>query len=106
MTSYVSLISWASAVLSTGALFGCATYGTCGSDSCRSDATITSEVQDSFAKHAELEPPNLLTVHTSNGIVYLNGMVATDLQRREAEALALEAPRVAMAVNNIAVTER
>jgi osmotically-inducible protein OsmY len=106
MTSYEPLIRLGSALLSTGALFGCATYGACESDSCRHDATITSEVQDSFEKHAALEPPNLLTVHTIKSIVYLNGLVATELQRREAESVALETPGIAMVVNDIAVTER
>jgi osmotically-inducible protein OsmY len=102
----VPLLTLASAILSTGPLCACGTYGACRSDSCRDDARITSQVQASFEQHAELEPPNLLTVHTRRGVVYLNGLVATDLQKWDAESVASEASGVARVVNSIAVTER
>lgn len=93
-------------IILLGDLSGCAAYRPCGSDACKSDAKITSEVQGLFDRHPPLNVPNILTVETTQGVVYLNGQVATDLQRAFAESVALQAPGVAMVVNDIAVTEK
>jgi osmotically-inducible protein OsmY len=106
MITYSPLSAVTSAVILGGALTGCATYGKCNSDACQNDASISADVQALFDKHAELQPPNLVTVSTINGIVYLDGMVATDLQRATAESVALKATGVAMVVNDIAVSEK
>jgi osmotically-inducible protein OsmY len=106
MTRYWPLSTLTFPLILAGALSGCATYGKCESDRCQGDAKITSEVQALFRENPPLEPPNLLSVHTTNRIVYLYGLVATDLQRDMAESVALQAPDIAMVVNGIAVTER
>jgi osmotically-inducible protein OsmY len=106
MISYSHLSSLTFAVILTGVLPGCATNPKCGSDGCQGDAQITAAVQALFDTYPVLEPPNLLTVQTADRIVFLNGLVATDLQRDMAETVALRAPGVAMVVNGIAVTER
>ena len=106
MTSYSHPSTLAFAGILAAALAGCATNPKCGSDGCQGDAKITSDVQALFDMYPVLEPPNLLTVQTADRIVYLNGLVATDLQRDFAETVALRAPGVAMVVNGIAVTER
>jgi osmotically-inducible protein OsmY len=45
-----------------------------------------------------------LTVQTLDGVVYLYGVVATDLVREEAESIALKAPGVKKVVNSLGVT--
>jgi len=41
-------------------------------------------------------------VQTINGVVYLSGIVDTDLERRNAEAIALKVSGVKDVVNNLA----
>jgi osmotically-inducible protein OsmY len=106
MNSYSHLSTLTFAVILSGLLPGCATNPKCGSDGCQADAKITAEVQALFDTYPVLEPPNLLTVQTADRVVFLNGLVATDLQRDIAETVAQRAPGVAMVVNGIAVTER
>ncbi len=86
------------------ALAGCAVYEKCGFAGCPGDAQITAEVHALFAQHPELGPPALLNVQTLNGVVYLNGMVNTDLVREEAESIALQAPGVKKVVNSLGLT--
>jgi osmotically-inducible protein OsmY len=106
MISYSHLSTLTFAVILTGVLPGCATNPTCGSTGCQGDAKITAAVQALFDTYPVLEPPNLLTVQTADRVVFLNGLVATDLQRDIAGDVALRAPGVAMVVNGIAVTEK
>jgi osmotically-inducible protein OsmY len=51
-----------------------------------------------------LQPPNQVYVQTLDGVVYLTGQVATDLQRDTAESAAHEASGVSRIVNTIALT--
>ena len=67
-------------------------------------AEITAEVQRLFQKHSELEPPNLLQVQTLDHVVYLTGVVDTDLQRLMAESVAGEAPGVTKVINSIGLS--
>jgi osmotically-inducible protein OsmY len=106
MNSYSHPSTLALAGILVAALAGCAVNPKCGSAGCQGDAKITADVQALFDMYPVLEPPNLLTVQTADRIVYLNGLVATDLQRDIAETVALRAPGVAMVVNGISVTER
>jgi osmotically-inducible protein OsmY len=106
MISYSHLSTLTFAVILAGTLPGCATNPKCGSTGCQGDAKITAAVEALFDTYPVLEPPNLLTVRTADRVVFLNGLVATDLQRDMAETVALRAPGVAMVVNGIAVTER
>jgi osmotically-inducible protein OsmY len=100
MIRYSSLSTLTCTSVVAGTLLGCATDRNCGSTSCQ-DARLTAEVEALFDAHPVLEAPNVLTVQTSNGIVYLNGLVATDLERQTAQMVALQAPGVAMVVNGV-----
>jgi osmotically-inducible protein OsmY len=85
-------------------LAGCSSfeaYRKCGRHGCAGDAQITTEVQAVFAQHAELGPPNHLYVQTSDGVVFLTGKVATDLQRSTAESLARGVAGVRQVVNSV-----
>jgi len=93
-------------VLFAAALSGCATYRGCSTTVCTGDQKINSEVQGLLSDYPSLVYSIPISVQTKNHVVYLNGQVATDLQRETAEDVALKATGVAMVVNDIAVTER
>ena len=92
------------ALVLTGALPGCAVYGKCGFHGCPGDAQITAEVRALFNQHPVLEPPNLINVQTLNHVVYLYGLVDTDLESEIAESVARRAPGVAKVVNSIGIS--
>ncbi len=91
------------ALLASLALSACASYEKCGFGGCAGDAELAAHVRAAFADHAELQPPNLITVQSVNHVVYLYGLVDTDLQLQTAEALAHEIPGVTRVVNSIGI---
>jgi osmotically-inducible protein OsmY len=91
-------------LLLAGTLAGCAAYKKCGFGGCPGDAKITAEVQALFDEHPALEPPTLLHVQTLDRVVYLTGLVDTDLERQMAESVALQAAGVARVVNSIGIS--
>jgi osmotically-inducible protein OsmY len=92
------------ALVLTGALSGCAVYGKCGFAGCPGDAKITAEVRALFNQYPVLEPPNLINVQTLDHVVYLYGLVDTDLESEIAESVARQAPGVAKVVNSIGIS--
>jgi osmotically-inducible protein OsmY len=102
----LSLPILALSVFLTAALSGCATYRGCGAGECTGDQKINSEVERLLDSYPALLATIPITVQTKDRVVYLNGLVATDLQRETAGSVALQATSVAMVVNDIAVTER
>lgn len=88
----------------TWALAGCAPYEKCGFAGCPGDAQITAEVRALFDRHPELGPSGLLSVKTLDGVVYLYGVVNTDLVRDQAQSIALQATGVKKVVNSLGVT--
>jgi hypothetical protein len=104
MSSRMRLSAFAFAVILAGALPGCAAYTKCGFAGCPGDAETAAEVRALFKQHPALEPPNLLTVQTLNHVVYLYGVVDTDLEREMAELVALQAHGVAKVVNSIGIS--
>jgi osmotically-inducible protein OsmY len=92
-----------------GAVPGCDAYRTvrqCGLQGCPEDRRISAEIEARLAEHTELMPPNMVYVRTLDGVVYLDGQVATPLQRTEAEDLARQAAGVKRVVNMIALAYR
>jgi osmotically-inducible protein OsmY len=88
------------------ALTGCAAYRAyekCGYNGCPGDQQISDQVRAQLRQHTELLPPNLIYVHTVDGVVYLNGEVATELQRDTATTLAREVPGARQVVDMIAL---
>jgi len=83
------------------ALGGCATH--CPADGCPADKKLTAQVEAAFQQYTELMPPNSLVVQTLGGVVYLNGQVATDLQRQKAVSVAKSVPGVTKVVDNISL---
>jgi osmotically-inducible protein OsmY len=91
-------------VILTGALSGCAAYRKCGFAGCPGDSKITAEVRALFSQHPALEPPNLLEVQTLDHVVYLYGVLDTDLEREMAESIALQVTGVTRVVNSIGIS--
>lgn len=106
MGRYTQRYHLAGALTVAGVLSGCATYRTCGFGGCPGDATITADIQSLFAQHSTLEPPTLIDVQTLDHVVYLYGLVDTDVERQLAESVALEAPGVARVVNSISLANK
>src|ERR1017187_10661761 len=98
------LYALAFAFILMGALRGCAAYRKCGFGDCPGDAKITSDVRTLLKQHPALEPANILRVQTLDHVVYLNGLVDTELEREMAESVALEAKGVAQVVNSIGLS--
>ncbi len=90
-------ICWAAAVS------GCAAFGKCGLHECPADARISDEVRALFAQSPSLGSPNLISVQTLNGIVYLRGLVSTPYQIAEAESLAQQAAGVSGVQNMLSI---
>jgi hypothetical protein len=91
------------AVVLPALVAGCALYGRCAADDCADDAAISAEVRAMLVRHPEFGPANGLDVLTRHRVVYLYGLVDTELERREIEALAGEAGRALRVVNLIGV---
>jgi osmotically-inducible protein OsmY len=85
------------------ALGGCAAMEHCGAKGCPGDDQITQQVEAALQQHTELQAPNRVTVQTIAGTVYLNGQVATELQRSTAVSAAKSVPSVKKVVDNIAL---
>jgi osmotically-inducible protein OsmY len=96
------LYGLASALILTGTMAGCATYGS-GINTSAGDAKTTANVQALLDRHPELGA-NSISVQTVDRVVYLNGMASTGLESREAASVAGEVPGVTRVVNLIAVS--
>ena len=86
-----------------GALSGCATYNKCGFRGCPGDAGITAAVETQLENYPALEAPNSVRAQTLDHVVYLHGLVDTDLERQLAESVAAQAAGGARVVDSIAV---
>jgi osmotically-inducible protein OsmY len=68
------------------------------------DAQIKANVVESLNRHAELRAPNLISVQTRGGVVYLNGQVSAGQQSATAEMVAERTPGVTRVVNSISIS--
>lgn len=85
------------------ALSGCAPFEAwrkCASG-CPGDAEIATAVRTRLREHTELLAPNQVDVRVMDGVVYLSGQVATDLQRDDAGQIARQAAGAHAVVNII-----
>lgn len=88
-------------LLLAAGLSGCASFGKCDAANCTGDAKITADVHALIKEHPEFGPPAGIRVQTINGVVYLNGLVDTDLERLNAGALVLQVANVKDVVNSL-----
>jgi osmotically-inducible protein OsmY len=84
-------------------LQGCASFGKCDPESCTGDRKITADVYAMIKEHREFGAPGTIRVQTINGVVYLNGLVETDFERRSAESLVMQVANVKDVVNSLDV---
>ena len=95
------ILAFVAALTVAAALPGCAVFPQ--SSNAAVDQKLTADVETRLGQSAELEAPNLLNVQTINRVVYLNGLVSTGLQRRDAELVANQVQGVDKVVDSIAV---
>jgi osmotically-inducible protein OsmY len=91
------------ALLLAGALPGCAVYEKCGFSGCPGDANISADVRTLLNQHPGTAAPGAVSVQTLDGVVYLYGVVDTELMREQAGEIALQAAHVKKVVNSIGV---
>jgi len=84
------------------ALSGCSAFRKCTGASCAADAAISKEVTARLAHYPALEADSV-RVQTLHQVVYLTGMVDTDVERLLAVSLAGEADGVKRVVDSISV---
>jgi osmotically-inducible protein OsmY len=94
-------LSLAFAWILAAALSGCAVFDKCSPENCATDAKITADVAEMFGQHPEFGAPGTIHVQTINGVVYLNGLVNSDMERQTAETLAMRLPNVKDVVNSL-----
>jgi osmotically-inducible protein OsmY len=104
MSSSNSIYVAAFALFLTGILPGCADLRQSGSNSGAEDTAITADVETRLNEIPALGPPGSVRVETLDHVVYLNGLVDGGLEKRLAEADALQEAGVTKVVNNIAVS--
>lgn len=93
-------------VLLAGLLAGCATpESKVRQDASAEDAKITAKVTALLERHPDLSEPNTIDVTTHDHVVYLSGLVDTELQIEEAEGIARQVPGVVRVENAIAVDQ-
>jgi osmotically-inducible protein OsmY len=85
------------------ALAGCAPFGKCGLGECPADAKISAEVRTLLAQSPSLGAPNLISVQTIHGVVYLRGLVSTPYQIAEAGSIAEQAAGVTQVQNMLTI---
>jgi osmotically-inducible protein OsmY len=93
------------AVAVSGSLGACTLLETlrkCGAG-CPGDAGISAAVRARLDEHTELLAPNRVYVSTLDGVVYLSGEVATDVQRATAETVARATPGAPRVVDLISL---
>jgi hypothetical protein len=100
-TGTKKILAFVAALTVAAGLPGCAVFPQ--SSNAAVDQKITADVETRFGQNAALEAPNLLNVQTINRVVYLNGLVSTGLQRRDAELVANQVQGVDKVVDSIAV---
>ena len=84
-------------------LAGCAAYRKCGFGGCPGDADVTSQVRALLAQHPSLVSSNAIDVQTWDHVVYLYGLVDTDMERQLLESVAGRANGATRIVNLVGI---
>jgi len=100
MTVRKPIYALAFALFAAASLSSCASLDTCKGAACSVDAGITASVKSELADHVELRD---IGVQTIEGVVYLRGLVDTNVEREEAETAARRVTGVTSVVNTITV---
>ena len=92
--------AFALALLTGVSLSACASLDACKGAACSADDGITTSVRSELADHVELRD---IGVQTIEGVVYLRGLVDTNVEREEAESATRRVSGVISVVNTITV---
>jgi osmotically-inducible protein OsmY len=84
-------------------LTGCAAFAQGGLLESPADARISAEVRTLLERSPALDAPNLISVETRAGVVYLRGLVSTPYQVGAAGSLAAEAPGASQVANLLSI---
>lgn len=77
--------------------------GKCGIRECPADAKISADVRALLAQSPSLGSPSPISVRTTDGVVYLRGLVSTPYQIAEGGALAERVPGVVSVQNQLTI---
>jgi osmotically-inducible protein OsmY len=99
----LAMCSMALCICLGAALTGCAAFGKCGLRECPADAKISAAVRTLLEQSPALGTPNLISVQTVHGVVYLRGLVSTPYQIAEAGSIAERAPGVTDVQNLLSI---
>jgi hypothetical protein len=83
-------------------LSGCSAFGGCSDDNCAQDRTISANISAQFAHYPSLTA-NTVRIQTLNRVVYLTGLVDTDVERLLAVSVAGDVQGVTRVVDSISV---
>jgi osmotically-inducible protein OsmY len=90
-------------VVLVGLLSGCAAYQKCGFDGCPGDAQLSAAVHER-AQASSVLRGNLLHIQVLDGVVYVSGMVDSDFEHEQINALFKSVPGVKSVINTTGVT--
>jgi osmotically-inducible protein OsmY len=93
------------ALILTCVCCGCANYRICDAPACKDDAAISAEARSLLQVHAALDPSSV-HVETRNHVVYLYGIVDTEYEWQEAQAVVGNDKDVVRVVNLMGVNNR
>jgi osmotically-inducible protein OsmY len=91
------------AALLLATLAACSTPQKCTPTTCTDDQRLNQAVKAALYSDTAMRAPNLVYASTRDGVVYLTGTVATDLQKQSAESHARSVSGVLDVVNSISV---
>jgi osmotically-inducible protein OsmY len=86
-------------------LAGCAAFTERGLLESPADAKVSAEVRTLLGQSPALDAPNLISVQTVGGVVYLRGLVSTPYQIEEAGSLAAQVPGAAHIANLLSIDD-
>ena len=101
MKNIKQISALALAMLLAAAMSGCAAFARCSPENCATDKNTLADVNHVLAAHSELGPPAAIHVQVINGVVYLSGLVSTEMEVRSAEGIALQVRGVKKVVNSL-----
>lgn len=82
---------------------GCVAYGPCGIRECGGDSATSAEVRQLLHQQPALGVGGSIDVRTYGGVVYLYGLVDTEMERSLAQSMAREAHGAVRVVNLLGV---
>jgi osmotically-inducible protein OsmY len=97
--------AFATLLILSGLLLGCAVERKFDVAGSTNDAEITASVQALINQHSDVGSLDTVHIQTLEYAVYLSGEVSQGLMRQTAEDPARQAPGVTRVVNNISVTK-